>query len=51
MWVAREDHAEMPASGRGLIDMREFRDWVANILKSSKQAFLQRKGRYGYDQC
>ena len=49
--MAREDHAEMSASGQGLIDMREIRDKVANISNGSKQAFLQRKGRYEYDQC
>ena len=41
----------MPAGGQGLIDMREIRDRVANIWKSSEQAFLQRNGRYEYNQC
>lgn len=49
--MAREDHAEMPAGGQGLIDMREIKDRVTNISKSSEQAFLQRKGRHEYDQC
>ena len=51
LWVARDDHAGMPACVHGLIDMREIPDQAANILKDSKQALLQRKGKEQFDQC
>lgn len=46
---ASEDHAEMPASAQGSIDMPEIRDRVANILEGGREAFLQRKEKYGFD--
>ena len=45
LWVARDDHAGMPASVHGVIDMREILDTAANTLKDSAKAVLQRKGR------
>ena len=44
-----EDHAEMPASAQGSIDIPEIRDKVANILEGGKEAFMQRKEKYGFD--
>lgn len=46
---ASEDHAEMPASAQGSIDIPEIRDRVANILEGGREAFLQRKEKYGFD--
>lgn len=51
LWVASGDHAGMPASVHGVIDMREILDTAANILKDTAKAFLQRKGRQEFDQC
>ena len=46
---ASEDRAEMPADAQGSIDMPAIRDQVANILEGGKEAFMQRKEKYGFD--
>ena len=43
------DHAEMLAEVQGSIDIPEIRDQVANILEGGKEAFMQRKEKYGFD--
>lgn len=40
----------MTSNAKGLIDILEIRDSVASILEGGKETFLQRKGRYGFDQ-
>lgn len=44
-WVARDDHAGMPATVQRLIDMREIHNTAASILKDTAKTSLQRKGR------
>ena len=44
-----EDRAEMPPEAQGSIDIPEIRDQVASILEGGKEAFMQRKEKYGYD--
>ena len=46
---ASEDRAEMPVNAQGSIDMPAIRDQVANILEGGKEAFMQRKEKYGFD--
>ena len=46
---ATEDHAEMPLDDQGSIDIPVIRDQVANILEGGKEAFMQRKEKYGFD--
>jgi len=46
---ATEDHAEMPLDAQGSIDIPVIRDQVANILEGGKEAFMQRKEKYGFD--
>ena len=46
---ASEDHAEMPVDKQGSIDVPAIRDRVANILEGGKEAFMQRKEKYGFD--
>ena len=46
---ASEDRAEMPVDAQGSIDMPAIRDQVANILEGGKEAFMQRKEKYGFD--
>ena len=46
---ASEDHAEMPVDAQGSIDIPAIRDQVANILEGGKEAFMQRKEKYGFD--
>ena len=50
MHEATEGHAEVTSNTRGLIDILEIRDSVASMLEGGKETFLQRKGRYGFDQ-
>lgn len=50
MHEATEGHAEVTSNTKGLIDILEIRDSVASILEGGKETFLQRKGRYGFDQ-
>ena len=47
--AASEDCAEMPVNAQGSIDIPEIRDQVANILEGGKEAFVQRKEKYGFD--
>jgi hypothetical protein len=44
-----EDHARMPLEAQGSIDISTIRDQVANILEGGKEAFMQRKEKYGFD--
>ena len=46
---ASEDGAEMPVDEQGSIDIPAIRDRVANILEGGKEAFMQRKEKYGFD--
>ena len=46
---ASEDHAEMPVEVQGSIDIPAIRDQVARILEGGKEAFMQRKEKYGFD--
>lgn len=46
---ATEDHAEMPLDAQGSIDIPTIRDQVANILEGGKEAFMQRKEKYGFE--
>jgi len=47
--TATEDHAEMPLDAQGSIDIPVIRDQVADILEGGKEAFMQRKEKYGFD--
>jgi hypothetical protein len=46
---ASGEHAEMPLEAQGSIDIPEIRDQVANILEGGREAFMQRKEKYGFD--
>ncbi|MCY3615278.1 MAG: ATPase [Bacteroidetes bacterium] len=46
---ASESHGKMPLDAQGSIDMPAIRDQVANILEGGKEAFMQRKEKYGFD--
>lgn len=46
---ASEDRAEMPVEAQGSIDIPAIRDRAASILEGGKEAFMQRKEKYGYD--
>ena len=46
---ASDEHAEIPDEMQGSIDIPEIRDAVANILEGGREAFLQRKEKYGFD--
>ena len=46
---ASEDRAVMPVDAQGSIDIPAIRDQVANILEGGKEAFMQRKEKYGFD--
>ncbi len=46
---ASDDRAEMPINEQGSIDIPAIRDRVANILEGGKEAFMQRKEKYGFD--
>lgn len=47
--TASGDQAEMPVEAQGSIDIPAIRDQVANILEGGKEAFMQRKEKYGFD--
>ena len=47
--TASEDRANMPIHAQGSIDIPTIRDQVANILEGGKEAFVQRKEKYGFD--
>ncbi len=46
---ASGDHAEMTPEAQGSIDIPAIRDQVANILEGGREAFMQRKEKYGFD--
>ena len=46
---AAEDRAEMPIAAQGSIDIPAILDQVASILEGGKEAFMQRKEKYGFD--
>jgi ABC-type lipoprotein export system ATPase subunit len=46
---ASGDRAEMSIDAQGSIDIPAIRDQVASILEGGKEAFMQRKAKYGYD--
>ena len=46
---ASEDRAEMAADAQGSIDIPAIRDQVASILEGGREAFMQRKEKYGFD--
>lgn len=43
------EQAKMPEEVQGSIDIPIIRDEVANILEGGKEAFMQRKEKYGFD--
>ena len=43
------NQAEMPEEAQGSIDISEIRDQVTSILEGGKEAFIQRKEKYGFD--
>lgn len=47
--AASGDQAEMPVEAQGSIDIPTIRDQVASILEGGKEAFMQRKEKYGFD--
>ena len=46
---ASEDQAEMSIDAQGSIDIPSIRDRAASILEGGKEAFMQRKEKYGFD--
>ena len=46
---ASDSHGTMPLDAQGSIDVPAIRDRVANILEGGKEAFMQRKEKYGFD--
>jgi energy-coupling factor transporter ATP-binding protein EcfA2 len=46
---ATEDHAEMPPTAQGSIDIPAIRDQVTSLLEGGREAFMQRKEKYGFD--
>ncbi len=46
---ATEDRAEMPPAAQGSIDIPAIRDQVTSILEGGREAFMQRKEKYGFD--
>lgn len=46
---ASNDQAQIAENAQGSIDVPEIRDRVANILEGGREAFLQRKEKYGFD--
>ena len=47
--TAAGDRAEMPFDMQGSIDVRKIRDHGAGILEGGREAFTQRKEKYGFD--
>ena len=43
------DRADMPVEAQGSIDIPAIRDHVTSILEGGKEAFMQRKEKYGFD--
>lgn len=48
IFSASDAHAEMPAEAQGSIDVPEIRERVAEILEGGREAFSQRKEKYGF---
>ncbi|SFT82734.1 TrlF family AAA-like ATPase [Paraburkholderia aspalathi] len=48
IFSATESQAHMPAQAQGSIDVPEIRDRVAGILEGGREAFSQRKEKYGF---
>ena len=48
IFSASESHAEMPTEAQGSIDIPAVRERVAEILEGGREAFSQRKEKYGY---
>jgi hypothetical protein len=46
---ATEDRAEMPPTAQGSIDIPAIRDQVTSLLEGGREAFMQRKEKYGFD--
>ena len=44
-----DGQAEMPLGAQGSIDIPEIRDQATQILEGGKDAFMQRKDKYGFD--
>ena len=47
--TAAGDRAEMPSDMQGSIDVRKIRDHGAVILEGGREAFTQRREKYGFD--
>ncbi len=47
--TASDELAEMPIEKQGSIDIDTIRDQVTGILEGGKEAFIQRKEKYGFD--
>ena len=47
--TAAGDRAEMPLDMQGSIDVRKIRDHGAGILEGGREAFTQRREKYGFD--
>ncbi|MDL1977098.1 MAG: AAA family ATPase [Deltaproteobacteria bacterium] len=45
---ADENHASLPATAQGAIDLPEIQREAAEILEGGKMAFIQRKEKYGF---
>ena len=48
VFKADENHALMPSSSQGAIDIPEIQKEAAEILEGGKMAFIQRKEKYGF---
>ena len=48
IFSASESHAEMPSEAQGSIDVPTIRERVAEILEGGREAFSQRKEKYGF---
>ena len=48
VFEATEDHGEVPLERQGSIDVPAIRDDVSRILEGGRDAFIQRKEKYGY---
>ena len=48
IFSASDAHAQMPVDAQGSIDVPEIRERVAEILEGGREAFSQRKEKYGF---
>jgi DNA repair ATPase RecN len=48
VFTATEDHGAVPPENQGSIDVPQIRDEAARILDGGREAFLQRREKYGY---